>query len=158
MNRYRLIYSLLLTALMASMDASAGVTGVTIKGNVYGGGNLADVKTNTEVNMGGGTVAGNVYGGGKGSDYNFTCDKAMVGTEVASNACENPGSDDNKNKGTKVTISNGTIGTLEGEEGSQTLKAGTGNVYGGGEIGRVEWNTQVLIPPSMAVCSVPARA
>ena len=142
MNRYRLIYTLLLTALMASMNASAGVT---IGGNVYGGGNLADVKTNTEVNMGGGTVAGNVFGGGKGSDYNFTCDKAMVGTEETGNACADPGSDANKNKGTKVTISNGTIGTLEGEEGSQTLKAGTGNVYGGGEIGRVEWNTQVLI-------------
>ena len=56
MNRYRLIYTLLLTALMASTNVSAGVT---VKGNVYGGGNLADVKTNTTVNMGGGTVAGN---------------------------------------------------------------------------------------------------
>ena len=134
------------TCTNAMADGETQTTsGVVIHGSVYGGGNLADVKTNTEVNMAGGTVAGNVFGGGKGSDYNFTCDKAMVGTEVASNACENPGSDDNKNRGTKVTISNGTIGTLVGEEGSQTLKEGTGNVYGGGEIGRVEWNTQVLI-------------
>ena len=131
--------------LMFVTCTNALADGVVVHGSVYGGGNLADVKTNTTVNMAGGTVAGNVFGGGKGSDYNFTCDKAMVGTEAASNACENPGSDVNKDKGTKVTISNGTIGTLEGEEGSQTLKEGTGNVYGGGEIGRVEWNTQVLI-------------
>ena len=131
--------------LMFVTCTNAMADGVVVHGSVYGGGNLADVKTNTEVNMAGGTVAGNVFGGGKGSDYNFTCDKAMVGTEAASNACEDPGSDVNKDKGTKVTISNGTIGTLEGDEGSQTLKEGTGNVYGGGEIGRVEWNTQVLI-------------
>lgn len=119
--------------------------GVRIHGNVYGGGNLADVKENTEVNMNGGTVAGNVFGGGKGEGSLFTCAKAMVGTEEADNACKEPGSNDYKDKGTKVTISNGTVGTLVGEEGSQTLKEGTGNVYGGGEIGRVEWNTQVLI-------------
>ena len=38
--------------------------------------------------------------------------------------------DENKNKGTTVTISNGQV---------------NGNVYGGGEVGRVEWNTQVKI-------------
>ena len=151
-NRYRLIYTLLLTALLAggsitAMAQGSGTsTGVVVRGNVYGGGNLADVKTNTEVNMSTGTVKGNVFGGGKGTGENsFTCDKAMVGTEVDSNACEDPGSADNKDKGTKVTISNGTVGTLEGTGENQTLKEGTGNVYGGGEIGRVEWNTQVLI-------------
>ena len=132
MNRYRLIYTLLLTALMASTNASAGVT---VKGNVYGGGNLADVKTNTQVNMGGGTVAGNVYGGGKGTGENsFTCEKAMVGVD-------GEGLTDN-NGGTTVRIGNGTVGTsLE----NGTLKTGTGNVYGGGEVGRVEKNTVVII-------------
>ena len=64
-------------------------------------------------------------------------------------ACEDPAqedndpaTEDNKDKGTKVVITNGTIGTLDG---SGNLVAGTGNVYGGGEIGRVEWNTQVEI-------------
>ena len=127
-------------------QGSGTSTGVVVRGNVYGGGNLADVKTNTEVNMSAGTVEGNVFGGGKGTGENsFTCDKAMVGTEVDSNACEDPGSADNKDKGTKVTISNGTVGTLEGTGENQKLKEGTGNVYGGGEVGRVEWNTQVLI-------------
>ena len=118
---------------------------VKVHGNVYGGGNLADVKENTAVNMSAGQVYGNVYGGGKGKADNFKCDKAMVGEEKQENACADPASNDNKDKGTIVTISNGTVGTLEGEEGSQTLKEGTGNVYGGGEIGRVEWNTQVRI-------------
>ena len=131
----------MLAALLAAGTVKAQVV---IHGNVYGGGNLADVKINTEVNMSAGQVAGNVYGGGKGKADTFTCEKAMVGVNDEG-ACGDPGSDDNKNKGTKVTISNGTVGTLEGEEGAQTLKEGTGNVYGGGEIGRVEWNTQVLI-------------
>ncbi|MBO6032754.1 MAG: hypothetical protein J6Q22_15055 [Prevotella sp.] len=131
---------------MLLTSATAMADGVVIRGSVYGGGNLADVKTNTEVNMSTGTVKGNVFGGGKGTGENsFTCDKAMVGTEVASNACEDPGSADNKDKGTKVTISNGTVGTLNGTGENQTLVEGTGNVYGGGEVGRVEWNTQVLI-------------
>ena len=141
---------LLVAMLMTSVAVTAQgqqqqPTGVAVHGNVYGGGNLADVKTNTEVNMSTGHVYGNVYGGGKGKADNFKCDKAMVGEEKQENACANPGSDENKDKGTIVTISNGTVGTLESEEGSQTLKEGTGNVYGGGEIGRVEWNTQVKI-------------
>ena len=140
MNRYRLIYTLLLTALMASMNASAGVT---VKGNVYGGGNQADVKTNATVNIGGGQIDGNVYGGGKGSDYNYTCDKAMVGVnDDGAGIGKDPSLPANKDKGTKVTITAGTVGTLL-DNGK--LKKGTGNVYGGGEIGRVEWNSQVKI-------------
>ena len=145
-DRYRLIYTLLLTALLAGGSLNVMAQGVVVHGNVYGGGNLADVKTNTAVNMSAGTVKGNVFGGGKGTGENsFTCDKAMVGEEVADNACEDPDSETNKNKGTIVTISNGTVGTLEGTGDTQTLKDGTGNVYGGGEVGRVEWNTQVRI-------------
>ena len=114
--------------------------GVCIHGNVYGGGNLADVQTNTEVNMSTGQVMGNVYGGGRGSADNYSCDKAMVGINNEG-AGQEPSSDGNKDKGTKVTITGGTVGTLS----SGTLVDGTGNVYGGGEIGRVEWNTQVTI-------------
>ena len=118
---------------------------VQVHGNVYGGGNLADVKVNTEVNMSAGTVYGNVFGGGKGTGENsFMCDKAMVGANNEG-AGADLSTDENKIKGTKVTISNGTVGTLEGTGENQTLVEGTGNVYGGGEVGRVEWNTQVYI-------------
>ena len=122
-------------------------TGVTIsgtaavKGNVYGGGENGDVQGNTAVAMQGGTVAKNVFGGGKGDGGLFTCAKAMVGIEG-----EGAGADlttgENKVKGTSVTISNGTVGTLDD---NNKLVAGTGNVYGGGEIGRVEWNTHVTV-------------
>ena len=144
-DTFRITFRAVVVAVMTLLTGSTVTAQVTVNGNVYGGGNLADVKTDTRVNMSAGTVKGNVFGGGKGKADNFKCDKAMVGEEKTENADANPGSNDNKDKGTIVTISNGTVGTLEGEEGSQTLKEGTGNVYGGGEIGRVEWNTQVRI-------------
>ena len=86
------------------------------------------------------TITGNIFGGGEGEALEsgtdaFFCKSAMVGVD-----------DDNYPDGaTSVIIANGTVGTLEGEEGSQTLKAGTGNVYGGGEIGRVQKSAAVTI-------------
>ena len=123
------------------------VAGANITGNVYGGGNEADVTGNTLVNicakydeteekwksvsydtgLPGVSIAGNIFGGGKGKDDNFTCDKAMVGVNDEGQDETEPGKLD---KGTKVIIGNGTV---------------NGNVYGGGEVGRVEWNTVVTI-------------
>ncbi|MBR2237192.1 MAG: hypothetical protein IJ887_04855 [Prevotella sp.] len=114
-------------------------TGVTIsgsadiKGSVYGGGETGDVHDNTSVTMSGGTVGHNVFGGGKGSSHNFTCDKAMVG--VVEQGVTTTGSGDNitytlLDGGTTVEITAGTV---------------NGNVYGGGEIARVERNTAVTI-------------
>ena len=84
------------------------------------------------------TITGNVFGGGKGvaettGSTAFTCSKGMIG--VDGDGIDYP------DGGTSVIIANGTVGTLE--EGK--LKAGTGNVYGGGEVGRVEKNTVVTI-------------
>ncbi len=175
-NRYILRLTILLSVLLAGSSAmaqessSSTGSGVVVHGSVYGGGNLADVKTNTEVNIcakkqtsgetvtyvavsagNGVTIEGNVYGGGKGvakmvpgeigAGDAFECKKAMVGID-------NDGLDtDGKPKtgGTTVRIFNGTVGTLEGTAGNQTLKEGTGNVYGGGQVGRVERNTIVTI-------------
>ena len=110
---------------------------MSVSHSVYGGGEESNVSGNTEVNITGGTITENVFGGGKGKADEFSCLKAMVGVNDAGK-CEDPGSDviespgsvANKDKGTKVTISNGIV---------------NGNVYGGGEVGRVEWNTQVKI-------------
>ena len=84
------------------------------------------------------TITGNVFGGGEGEALNsgdraFFCESAMVG--VDGDGIEHP------DGGTSVIIANGTVGTLEDGK----LKAGTGNVYGGGELGRVEKNTVVTI-------------
>lgn len=80
------------------------------------------------------TITGNVFGGGEGEalesgDRAFYCDAAMVGVV------------DSGEGSTSVTIANGTVGTLE----AGNLVEGTGNVYGGGKIGRVEKNTVVTI-------------
>lgn len=123
------------TVPLVNLGVVSGNTTITVQGScvvdgsVFGGGEESNVKGNTQVNITGGTITQNVFGGGKGKDDNFTCDKAMVGVNDEG-ACENPASETNKNKGTKVSISNGTV---------------NGNVYGGGEVGRVEWNTQVEI-------------
>ena len=123
-----------------NVTISGTTEGTRIMGNVYGGGEVGNVHANTAVTVEGGAIAKNVFGGGKGVDDLFTCEQAMVGVE-GEGAGAKLDVEANKNKGTIVTISNGTVGTLN----SGTLVEGTGNVYGGGEIGRVEWNTQVMI-------------
>ena len=123
-----------------NVTISGTTEGTRIMGNVYGGGEVGNVHANTAVTVEGGAIAKNVFGGGKGVDNLFTCEQAMVGVE-GEGAGAKLDVEANKNKGTIVTISNGTVGTLN----SGTLVEGTGNVYGGGEIGRVEWNTQVMI-------------
>ena len=141
------------TADLTTLGTVTGNVTLTINGNtvvdedgkvmtvgecVYGGGEESNVSGNTRVNITGGTVGpannenpkiGNVFGGGKGEADEFLCSKAMVGVNDEGK-CEDPGSEENKDKGTIVTISNGTV---------------NGSVYGGGEVGRVEWNTQVKI-------------
>ena len=134
-------------------------------GAVYGGGYAADVIGSTTVNIGtsqsvnkivwdstndkpvyesdgktpsttsetvmGAYITGNVYGGGKGeasltpsldSGDAFECAKAMVGKDN-----DEP---TDLNGGTQVNIYKGMV---------------VGNVYGGGEVGRVEKNTVVTI-------------
>ena len=124
---------------------------VAVGGSVYGGGDEGNVHGNPHVKVQNThtTIAKNVFGAGKGRKNTFTCAEAMVGEELPGNACVVPGDPDYKDKGTKVTILNGTIGTLNND----ILVAGTGNVYGGGEIGRVEWNTQVEIGVGEGTCA-----
>ena len=136
---------------------SQDVRGAHITGDVYGGGEEADVTGNTVVNICATkvsdaytavtiahhadndnkpvTIGGSVYGGGKGDDDTFECEKAMVGKDKESEGVANP-----DGKGTNVRIGNGTI---------------KGNVFGGGEIGRVEWSTAVTIGLSAGAASAP---
>ena len=122
------------------------VLGARILGDVYGGGNLADVLENTYVNIcakedttthvygsvafkvDSVTIGGNVFGGGKGIADNFYCEKGMVG-EVDTNL-GNYNNHTDSIRGTHVNIGGGTV---------------QGAVYGGGEVGRVEFNTEVTI-------------
>ena len=86
-------------------------TGVVINGNVYGGGNAADVGVDATVNIAAGTMV-NVYGGGKGQN-----------TTVVGDVTVNIG------KFTKTT----TSGT-ETVTGAATI---SGSVYGGSALGTV---------------------
>ena len=125
MKIYRLTYTILLAVMLAG-GSTTMTAQVVIRGSVYGGGNLADVKENTVVNMGGGTVEKSLYGGGKGKADEFECKKAMVGiVNTGIDGANNP-----LDGGTTVNITNGTV---------------VGDVYGGGEVGRVERNTIVTI-------------
>lgn len=54
-----------LVATMSLLLGNNALAQVTVKGSVFGGGNDADVQTNTVVNISSGNVEGNVYGGGK---------------------------------------------------------------------------------------------
>ena len=133
-------------------ESQPTVEGANITGNVYGGGNLADVTGNTNVNIcakynttsekwdgvtpgtAGVSIAGNVYGGGKGEaresgDRAFYCEEAMVGINDTNSETNND-DPDYANYGTHVRIGNGSV---------------NGSVYGGGEIGRVEFHTEVVI-------------
>ena len=122
---------LMLTGLMLLLMGGNAIAQVTVNGNVYGGGNEADVQVNTEVNITSSTatVAGSVFGGGKGKADNFECSKAMVGV---------------KDEGVTVTVEEGKeIYTLLPGGTKVTITDGTveGNVYGGGKMGHVGYFT-----------------
>jgi hypothetical protein len=181
---------LLLTALLAggsitAMAQGSGTsTGVVVRGNVYGGGNQAAVKINSEVNISTGQVEGNVYGGGNLGDVGTHVDQATpsVGNydwKDQDGAIIGDNTAANKMTGfSQVNITGGTIGlvgenatsdedhgnvfgggkgaatTFECEQGmvyrtnvsiSTTGSVVKGNVYGGGEVSRVEENTVVTI-------------
>ena len=187
-----------------------GILAIGTIGNIYGGGNMADIVGNTSVEIGTGywhqeqtddvwetigtdgvtytydetddewsgqkttgettetvtsekapeparnaaTITGNVFGGGKGKADTYECDKAMVGV---------PDGTDNTIGNTSVIIGNGTVGPVDatGAVGRQVDANGKvigGNVYGGGEVGRVEYNTKVTIgldPEKVEVTSAP---
>jgi hypothetical protein len=171
--RYSKIYALLLAAMVTAgvamtQDAAAQTsTGVTIKGSVYGGGNAADVKVNTVVNIGGGNVQGNVYGGGKIGDvgthaqipgdnignYTWTdntgvCNVNIISGTIGPNG-DTASDDDHGNvfgggKGVNTTFwcEKAMVYSTNVTINNGTVK---GSVFGGGEVGRVETDAVVKI-------------
>lgn len=144
--------------------------GVRIHGNVYGGGNKAGVLVNSEVNISTGQVEGNVYGGGNLGDvgthadqnpvstgnYTWTANTGLsqvniTGGKIGLESSET--SEITKEHGNVFGGGKGAATTFECEQGMvyQTNvsinTSGTvyGNVYGGGEVSRVEGNTVVTI-------------
>lgn len=119
MNRVLTKYIILAVALLMGSAATAQSSGVVVEGNVFGGGNQANVKgsssvtvkqTGTDVNgLLPPTIEGDVYGGGALASVNVT---ATVDSETETTTySQTPGTT------TTVEITHGTI---------------NGNVYGGG--------------------------
>ena len=158
-NRYILRLTLVLTAMLTTATAMAEgetPTGVVVHGNVFGGGNKADVKINTTVNISAGQVDGNVYGGGNVGDVGkitksddlrtFTWVEGTGECEVSITASTAVV------EGNVFGAGKGSATTFECEKAmvrnsSVSIENGTvnGNVYGGGEVGRVEYDTEVTI-------------
>ena len=74
-RKYVLALALLLTGGIVKAQ-------VTIDGDVYGGGNLGEVRDNATVNMRGGTLKSCLYGGGKGSIDNVESGLVKGNTKV----------------------------------------------------------------------------
>ena len=145
------------TNAMADGETQTTPRGVVVHGNVYGGGNQADVKINTEVNMSTGTVEGNVYGGGNLGDvgtiykdakdennkltYNYVWRNSDANGNVNDTGNNNTAGNNtitgtNKNTGIcKVNITGGTIGTQDGT----TADHASGNVFGAGKGSSSTW-------------------
>lgn len=129
---------LLLTGIVAMAEDDTP-TGVVVKGNVFGGGNQADVQVNTTVEISTGTVEGNVYGGGNVGDVG-TINKTETDEETGKLTYNYKWTND-ANPGTtytwnntgvcNVTITGGTIGT--GVDMSDDGTYANGNVYGAGK-------------------------
>ncbi|MDO4210960.1 MAG: hypothetical protein Q4D23_04470 [Bacteroidales bacterium] len=134
MNRTHYIY---IIALLFLLGAAAPLHAQTIKGNIYGGGELATVDGNTRVQINNGTIGdgsafdGDVFGGGLGATA------IVTGNPV-------------------VNISGGTIGnnvfgggSLAETVGDPTVNVSGGtvakDVYGGGALADVTGNTSVIL-------------
>ena len=143
-----------------SKNTIVSISGANTKvnGNVYGGGEAGDV----------GTITRNL------TNYNYTWEDSDGGNNTPGNNIIDP--DDNKNSGVcTVTITGGTIGDGKTSTKGNVFGAGkgvantfwcekamvfatsvsisgattvNGNVYGGGEVGRVEDDTKVIIDTS----------
>ena len=153
-NRYRLAITLLLAALLAGGNTTA--TGVVVRGNVYGGGNLADVGQSVTVNISAGEVRGDVYGGGALANTNTdNCvNDALVysysevtgliaGTSSVDGFYTRSGSEENYTytPASGIAVSGTTYYKMDNTI-TVNLNGGTvkGDVYGGG-LGRLESGT-----------------
>ena len=102
---FRIAFRAMVVAAVTLLTGSAAMaqtsTGPTIHGNVYGGGNLAEVKGHVTVNIKAGTVENEVYGGG-----------ALANTNTEANTITGEGVE--KVYPTTVNLTGGTIGNAYG--------------------------------------------
>lgn len=156
-----------------SGDVSVTINGDTEIGkNVYGGGEMSAVGGNTYVTMNDGTVGDNVYGGGRtgvvgtftisinpethGKEYNFNEDTGICNVTInggtvgpSTPTTESPGNVFGGGQGEVHESGEGAFMCEAAmvDETNVIINDGTvnGTVYGGGELGRVNHDTEVTI-------------
>lgn len=133
MNRN--IHYIYIIALLLLLGAATPAIAQTIKGNVYGGGDLAQVVGSTTINIIKGTVSnktandGNIYGGGYGASAVLTGNTTInVTGGTVTKDVYGGGALADVTGSTEVNIQGGTI---------------TQDVYGGGALANVGVNTAV---------------
>ncbi len=129
---------LLLTVGMAT--TARGQSKIKIHGNVYGGGDQAAIKGNTNVTINKGEYGGSIFGGGNGALNNDGSVKssADIGTHKVDGTLEEGTGD------THVTINGGEIVYVIGDE--DNLR----NIYGGGNMAcNVAGSTNVTMTKGM---------
>jgi hypothetical protein len=134
------------TAYATSIWTEVNVSGGTIGNNVYGGGEMGQVKESTVVNLTGGSIAHDAYGGGKGT----TGDNAIAAniggnTTVTLNNNNNGGDADGSEKGcivNRIFGCNDMNGTPKGHV--------TVHVYATQNSGTANMSTKVA-PPAFTV-------
>lgn len=113
--------------------------------NMYGGGNLAQLKGNTTLNLNHGSISGNVYGGGKGLSKAESGSITDYGKVTGSSTITM----NNATADTSISgdiFGGGALGELTGNT-QFTIENGTvnGYVYGGGALANVGGNTDVKL-------------
>ena len=131
-------------------------------GNVYGGGNIGYIAHKSNVYILGGTVGGSVFGGAYGNEFDIPTSNVYVEGGKVNGSVYGGSNDSGTVNNSNITMSNGTtenvfggglgtstnIGTAT-DPGSATVTVSGGtinhNVYGGGEEGKVNGNTNVTV-------------
>ena len=127
-------------------------TGADVKGNVYGGGELGQVRQSTDVNINDGTVQGNVFGSGKGNDAANLYACVKVNTDVTMEGGQVKGS---VYGGGEVA----SVGTYsDGGGGVIACAPNTGTAYVTVTGGQVGTNTQYTIENFTASTTYPTIA
>lgn len=106
------------------------VSGGTVAGSVYGGGDQGNLAGSSRVTLSGGAVGGSVYGGGNAGDVEGTSQVSFGGEGEITGNLYGGGKMGSVGAGTAVSIAGGTV---------------NGSVYGGGEEGAVSGGSSAAV-------------
>ena len=139
-NRSRSTITVLLLTALSCTNAMA----VVVRGSVYGGGNKANVQTNSTVNISGGQIQNDVFGGGNMASVNGNTVVDVSGS-CSIRKIFGGGNDAGVNGNTTTTLHSGTVtnGVYGGCNSQGTVGGSATVTLLGGTIGSNETNAFV---------------